>query len=54
MADDTNRDPAKPTREELLETARSEGIAFTEDETDPEYTLREDPDVSTTEPPKPE
>ena len=51
---DIERDPAKPTREELLETARSEGIAFTEEETDPEYTLREDPGVTTNEPPEPE
>ncbi len=51
---DTDRDPTKPTREELLETARSEGIAFTEDETDPDYSLREDPDVSTNEPSRPE
>ena len=51
---ETDRDPAKPTREELLETARSEGVAFTEEETDPEYSIREDPDVSTNEPPEPD
>ena len=51
---DIERDPAKPTREELLETARSEGVAFTEDETDPDYSIREDPDVSTNEPSQPD
>ena len=39
---DIERDPAKPTREELLETARSEGLAATEEETDPEYRLEDD------------
>ena len=51
---ETERDPANPTPEELLETARSEGVAFTEEETDPEYTLREDPDVSTNAPSEPQ
>ena len=37
-----DRDPARPTREELLETARSEGLMATEEETDPDYV---DPDV---------
>ena len=37
---ETERDPAHPTPEELLETARSEGLAATEEETDPEYTAR--------------
>jgi hypothetical protein len=38
MADDTpERDPARPTREELLETARSEGLMATEEETDPDF-----------------
>jgi hypothetical protein len=41
---ETERDPAHPTREELLETARSEGLAATEEETDPEYTLEDDPE----------
>lgn len=40
---DTERDPAKPTREELLETARSEGLMASEAETDPEYQLEDDP-----------
>lgn len=31
------RDPARPTREELLETAASEGLMAREDETDPAY-----------------
>ena len=39
---DTERDPAKPTPEELRETARAEGLAATEDETDPEYMLEDD------------
>ena len=51
---DTDRDPAKPTREELLETARSEGIAFTEEETDPEYTLPEEPAPGPDEPDRPQ
>jgi hypothetical protein len=51
---DTERDPAKPTREELLETAASEGIAFSEEETDPGYSLREDPNVTTNESAAPE
>ena len=41
------RDPAHPTPEELEETARSEGVAATEEETDPEfrddYDTREEP-----------
>ena len=37
MADDTDRDPAEPTPEELRETAGSEGLAATEEETDPSY-----------------
>jgi hypothetical protein len=36
------RDPANPTPEELAETARSEGLAATEEETDPSYTLEDD------------
>jgi hypothetical protein len=39
---ETERDPAHPTPEELRETARSEGLAATEAETDPEYTLDDD------------
>ena len=37
MADETDRDPTKPTPEELRETAASEGLAATEEETDPTY-----------------
>lgn len=37
------RDPRKPTREELLETAAAEGLMATEEETDPEYRLEDDP-----------
>jgi hypothetical protein len=40
----TERDPANPTPEELIETARSEGLAATEEETDPAYGLEDDPD----------
>jgi hypothetical protein len=39
--DTPERDPAHPTREELLETARSEGLMATEEETDPDFV---DPD----------
>jgi hypothetical protein len=39
---DTERDPSKPTPEELRETARSEGLAATEAETDPAYDLADD------------
>jgi hypothetical protein len=38
----TERDPANPTPEELEETARSEGLAATEEETDPRYGLEDD------------
>ena len=31
------RDAADPTREELLETARSEGLMASEEETDPDF-----------------
>jgi hypothetical protein len=34
---DQERDPANPTPEELVETARSEGLMATEEETDPAY-----------------
>ena len=37
MTSDTERDPANPTPEELRETARAEGLAATEAETDPDY-----------------
>lgn len=38
MDDDTpQRDPAQPTREELIETAAAEGLAASEEETDPDY-----------------
>jgi len=40
--DETERDPANPTREERLETARSEGLAASEEETDPEYRPEDD------------
>ena len=43
---DTERDPAKPTPEELRDTARSEGLAATEAETDPEYALSDDEEPS--------
>ena len=39
----SERDPANPTPEELIETARSEGLAATEEETDPGYRLEDDP-----------
>ena len=42
---DTGRDPARPTREELLETAASEGLMATEEETDPEFRLEDDPET---------
>ena len=38
---ETERDPFNPTPEELRETAASEGLMATEEETDPEYV---DPD----------
>ena len=38
----SERDPANPTPEELRETALSEGLAATEEETDPEFELSED------------
>ena len=41
---ETERDPANPTPEELEETARSEGLAATEEETDPAYRLEDDDD----------
>jgi hypothetical protein len=37
------RDPAHPTREELLETAASEGLMATEEETDPAFQDDRDP-----------
>lgn len=37
MSDNEDRDPANPTPEELAETAASEGLMATEEETDPEY-----------------
>jgi hypothetical protein len=36
------RDPANPTPEELVETARSEGLPATEEETDPAYPVEHD------------
>ena len=44
MTPDTERDPANPTPEELRETARAEGLAATEAETDPAYRLEDDED----------
>ena len=35
-------DPAAPTREELLETAASEGLMATEEETDPDFVELDD------------
>jgi hypothetical protein len=46
MTSETARDPANPTPEELRETARAEGLAATEAETDPEYELEDDEDPS--------
>jgi len=37
MTETPERDPAHPTPEELEETAASEGLMATEEETDPEY-----------------
>ena len=34
---DIERDPARPTPEELREQAASEGLMATEEETDPDY-----------------
>lgn len=38
-----DRDPANPTPEELRETAASEGLMATEEETDPEFEDDRDP-----------
>ena len=45
MPDDPHlqHDPANPTIEERLETARSEGVMAREDETDPEFIDERDP-----------
>lgn len=37
MTQTPDRDPAKPTPEELEETAAAEGLMATEEETDPDY-----------------
>ena len=37
MSDNEDRDPANPTPQELEETAASEGLMATEEETDPDY-----------------
>ena len=37
------RDPAKPTPEELRETAASEGLMASEEETDPDFEDDRDP-----------
>lgn len=42
------RDPANPTPEELRETAASEGLMATEEETDPDF--EDDPESDTPEP----
>ena len=42
----SERDPANPTPDELRETAAAEGLAATEAETDPEYTLADDEEPS--------
>jgi hypothetical protein len=41
--DPKDRDPAKPTPEELRETAASEGLMATEEETDPDFIDLRDP-----------
>jgi hypothetical protein len=41
--DPKDRDPANPTPEELRETAASEGLIATEEETDPDFTDDRDP-----------
>ena len=46
MTSETERDPANPTPEELRETARSEGLAATEADTDPEYAPSDDEEPS--------
>jgi hypothetical protein len=46
MTSETERDPARPTPEELRETARAEGLAATEAETDPEYQLEDDEEAA--------
>jgi hypothetical protein len=44
MADDhVEHDPARPTPEELRETAASEGLMAGEDETDPSFEDDRDP-----------
>jgi hypothetical protein len=40
---DQERDPANPTPEELEETAASEGLMATEEETDPDFEDDRDP-----------
>jgi hypothetical protein len=40
---DRERDPANPTPEELRETAASEGLMATEEETDPDFEGDVDP-----------
>ncbi|WP_354698040.1 hypothetical protein DSM112329_03702 [Paraconexibacter sp. AEG42_29] len=43
MSTDPDRDPANPTPEELRETAASEGLMATEEETDPAFVDDRDP-----------
>lgn len=42
MTERPERDPAHPTPEELEETAASEGLMATEEETDPDYVEEDD------------
>jgi hypothetical protein len=42
--DPQDRDPANPTKEELEETAASEGVMAREDETDPDFRDDRDPE----------
>lgn len=46
MSENVERDPAHPTREELLETAGAEGLMASEEETDPEFEDSNDDAVS--------
>ncbi len=42
MPETPERDPAHPTAEELAETAASEGLMASEEETDPDFVDSED------------
>ena len=50
--DNKDRDPANMTLEERRETAAAEGLMATEEETDPEYTLEDDPSDAGVSPPR--